>query len=212
MQVFNKQRVVYEFEGKWKESFGTPERTARWFITGPPFAGKSSFCFQLCKYLTSFGVVGYNNFEEGDSQTVADKIEAYGLMDAAAHFKLIPGEPVADFKKRMLRRQSPAFGIIDSVQHAGMDKKMYVDFANSLSNSRRGKGLVFINHWVKNDLTKFIKHDCGIKIEVQGYVAYVQSRYGGCKPFVIWEEGAKTYWGKKYNSVIAGRYWPGQKK
>ncbi|MFT3750938.1 MAG: hypothetical protein QM768_21675 [Agriterribacter sp.] len=211
MQVFNKQRVIYQFEDRWKESFGTPERLARWFITGPPFSGKSSLCFQLCKYLTQFGVVGYNNYEEGDSQTVADKLAAYGLLDAD-NFKLIPGEPVEDFKKRMLRRQAPAFGVIDSVQHAAMDKKTYVDFVNALSNNRRGKGLVFINHWVKNELTKYIKHDCGIKIEVIGYVAYVQSRYGGCNPFVIWEEGAKRYWGKKYNSVIAGRYWPGQKK
>ncbi len=211
-QVFNKQRVVYAFEGKFKESFGNPERIARWYITGPPFSGKSSFCFQLCKYLSTFGTVAYNNYEEGDSQTVADKIQEHGLMEREAHFKLIPGEPVPDFQKRMTRRQSAAFAVTDSVQHAGMDKKTYVAFSNALSNNRRGKSLIFICHWVKNDLTKFIKHDCGIKIEVLGFVAHVESRYGGNKPFIIWEQGAKNYWGKKYNSVIAGRYWPGQKK
>ena len=156
--------------------------------------------------------MAYNNLEEGDSVTVANKIREHGLLERDAHFLLIPGEPIVDFQKRMLRRQSPAFGIVDSVQHAGLNIKTYKAFADALCNNRRGKSLVFINHWKNNDLTLFIKHDCYIKIEVIGFIAHVESRYGGNKPFIIWEQGAKNYWGKKYNSVIAGRYWPGQKK
>jgi hypothetical protein len=45
-----------------------------------------------------------------------------------------------------------------------------------------------------------------------GFIAYVESRYGGGKPFLIWEEGAKKYWRKKYKDVIEGKYWPGKKK
>lgn len=212
LQVINKQRVIYEFDGKWLESFGKPERTARWFVKGPPSSGKSSLCFQLSEYLTKFGVVGYNNYEEGDSWTVADKIEKYGLKEKGDRFRLIPGEPIEEFKKRMLRRKSPNFGIIDSVQHAGFNVKTYKDFADSLCNDRRGKSLVFINHWKNSDLSWFIKHDCYIKVEVIGFIAHVEGRYGGGVPFVIWEKKAKEYWGKKYNTVIAGRYWPGQKK
>lgn len=37
---------------------------------------------------------------------------------------------------------------------------------------------------------------------MKGYVAFVVSRYGGNKPYVIWEDGAKKFWGDKYNEVV----------
>lgn len=212
-QILNKKRIIYPFEGRFKDSFGQPEQIAKWFITGPSFNGKSSLVFDLCNYLTAFGAVDYNNFEEagGDSETVADKIRMYGLNDKDGKFRLFKA-PIALFKERMLKRKSAAFGVVDSVQHSEMTRHEYIDFTDSLCNNRRGKSLMFVNHWVKNDFTKFIRHDCDIKIEVINFVAYVQSRYGGNKPFVIWEEKAKQLWGKNYRKVINGTYWPGQKK
>lgn len=211
-QVVNKKRTIYPFTGPYLESFGQPEKIAKIFITGPSFSGKSSLVFDLCNYFTAFGSVDYNNFEEGDSQTVAEKIQRHGLMDKERTFKLLPKVPLDEFKERLLRRKSAAFGIIDSVQHAEINKHIYINLVDSLCVPKKGKCLIFINHWVKNDLTKFIKHDCDIKIEVIGFVAKVLSRYGGNKPFIIWEAGAKKYWQKKYNAVIQGKYWPGEKK
>jgi hypothetical protein len=211
-QVVNKQRVIYPFQGNLKESFGQPERIAKWFITGPSFSGKSSLIFSLCNELCTYGKVDYNSFEEGDSQTVAEKIERHGLLEREGAFKLLPKVPVHAFKHRMLKRKSAAFGVIDSVQHAEMNKHTYIDLVDSLCNQKRGKSLLFINHWIKNDLTKHIKHDCDIKIEVVGFVAHVESRYGGNHPFLIWEDGAKRYWGKRFRQVVDGKYWPGQKK
>lgn len=211
-QIVNKKRIIYEFDGAYLESFGRPEQIAKWFITGPSYSGKSSFLFMLCGYLCKFGKVDYNSFEEGDSQTVSEKIQRHGLLDNEGDFKLLPKMPLHDFLERLSKRKSAAFGIVDSVQHAEVNKHEYIEFTDALCNQKKRKSILFINHWVKNDLTKFIKHDCDIKIEVIGFVANVQSRYGGNKPFLIWEQGAKSYWGKKYNHVINGRYWPGQKK
>ncbi len=211
-QVVNKKRTIYDFDGPFLETMGRPEKIAKIFITGPSYSGKSSFTFQLCKYLTRFGSVDYNNFEEGDSQTVAEKIQEHGLLDAEKVFRLLPKVSIPEFHERLLRRKSAAFAVIDSVQHAELNKHEYIKLVDSLCVPRRGKCIIFINHWVKNDLTKFIKHDCDIKIEVVGFVANVLSRYGGNKRFVIWEKGAKAYWQKKYNSVVQGKYWPGEKK
>ena len=47
-----------------------------------------------------------------------------------------------------------------------------------------------------------VEVDVDIKVRVEGFVAFVRSRYGGNKPFVIWEEGAKKYWGRKYRFII----------
>lgn len=211
-QMVKKKRDIYEFTGDFLESFGCPEKIAKWFITGPSFSGKSSLTFKLCHYLSQFGKIDYNSLEEGDSQTVVNKIVEHKLTEADGQFRLLAKVPVPDFKARLLQRKSASFGVIDSVQHAHLNKHDYDELVDSLCCPRRGKSMVFINHWVKNDLTKHIRHDCDIKIEVIGFVANVQSRYGGCKPFLVWEKGAKDYWGKKYTAVINGRYWPGGKK
>jgi hypothetical protein len=39
---------------------------------------------------------------------------------------------------------------------------------------------------------KKIKYMCDVKVEVKDYVAKIRSRFGGNKPFVIWDEGAKA--------------------
>lgn len=211
-QVVNKKRTIYPFSGPFQDSMGQPEKIAKIFITGPSYSGKSSFTFDLCNYLTQFGCVDYNSFEEGDSQTVAEKLTRHGLEEQEKMFRLLPKVSMPEFHERLLRRKSAAFAVIDSVQHAELNKHEYIKLVDSLCVPRRGKCIIFINHWVKNDLTKFIKHDCDIKIEVIGFVAKVLSRYGGNKPYVVWEKGAKAYWQKKYNSVVQGKYWPGEKK
>jgi len=218
-QIISKQRDIYQFTGKFLESFGLPERHAKWFITGPSYAGKSSLIFELCNYLTAFGIIDYNNHEEagGDSQTVATKIIQTGMGDKDGRVRLYKAPIVSSneyetFFERLKKRNSADFGVTDSIQHAELNKKEYLQLTNTFSNPKKGKSLLFISHWAKNDFTNFVKHDCDIKVEVRNFVAYVESRYGGGKPFVIWESEAKKKWGKKYKDVVAGKYWPGQKK
>ncbi|WP_346236126.1 hypothetical protein ABDK00_017035 [Niabella insulamsoli] len=216
--ILNKKRTIYDFEGRFLDSFGRPEKHAKWFITGPSFSGKSSFVFTLCDYLADHGLIDYNNHEEagGDAQTVADKIEKHVRPEVRHKIRLYKAAMESDTHEtmldRMMKKASADFGVIDSVQHAELSKRQYLNMTDKLCSPRKGKSLIFINHWIKNDYTKFLKHDCDVKIEVIGFVAYVESRYGGNKPFVIWEQGAKDYWRKKYTQVIRGKYWPGKKK
>lgn len=217
-QVLKKERVIYEFEGDFLASFGKPERHAKWFITGPSFSGKSSLIFTVCNYLTGFGLVDYNSHEEagGDSETVADKIRLSGMADKDGKVRLykapIEDERYETFGERLAKKNSANFAVLDSMQHAELDKKSYLRLTEALCTPRKGKSIIFISHWIKNDFTKFVKHDCDIKVEVIGFIANIESRFGGNKPFVIWEQGAKNYWRKRYKDVINGRYWPGRKK
>jgi len=219
-QILNKERILYPFEGEFLASFGRPEKHAKWFITGPSYSGKSSFIFRLCNYLSQFGVIDYNNHEEagGDSQTVAEKLMFSGLGEKEKESKIrlykapIESATHQTFLERLQQRSSANFAVLDSMQHAELNKKLYLQLTDQLCTPKKGKSLLFISHWAKNDFTLFVKHDCDIKIEVIGFVAHVQSRYGGNKPFVIWPEEAKKYWGKKFTQVVAGNYWPGRKK
>jgi hypothetical protein len=214
-QILKKERNVFPFEGRFLESFGKPEKHAKWFITGPSFAGKSSLLFELAAYMCGFTRVDINEMEEagGDSETVAQKIRQSKMPDG--NIRMYKAPLISDVSQtlyeRMTLRNSPGFVVINSMQHAEMDKKLFLHYTDTFCNPRRAKSMCFISHWIKNDLTKFVKHDCDIKIEVIGYVAHVESRYGGGKPFIIWEQGAKNYWKKKYHRVINGWYWPGKK-
>lgn len=213
-QIVNKKRFLHEFSGRFLESFGKPEQHCKWFITGPSYSGKSSFVFQLCEYLIDFGKIDYNNHEEagGDSDTVAVKLRNAGLTDSklVRFYKAnIESEEYETFLERLMKRNSADFAILDSMQHAGLNKRTYLELTTKLCTPRKKKNLIFISHWIKNDFTKFVKHDCDIKIEVKGFVAKVESRCtdAGNKPFLIWEEGAKRFWGKQYKNVLAGKYW-----
>lgn len=217
-QILNKKRHIYLFEDRFKDSFGLPERHAKWFITGPSFSGKSSLIFTICNYLTNFGIVDYNSHEEagGDSETVADKLRLSGGHDKNGKIRLykapIESDEYETFTERLLKKKSADFAVLDSMQHAELNKKQYLDMTERLCNPRKGKSLLFVSHWVKNDFTKFVKHDCDIKIEVINFTAHIESRYGGNKPFIIWEQQARKMWGKNYNQVIHGKYWPGAKR
>jgi hypothetical protein len=111
----------------------------------------------------------------------------------------------------MKKKKAAQFGVIDSVQYAGFDYDYYKEMKREL----RKKSLLFISHAQGNNplgrTADSIRYDARIKVHVIGYMAKVISRYGGNMPFIIWEEGAKKYWGKKFNSVKEGKYWPGQK-
>ncbi|MCH5690009.1 hypothetical protein LWM68_40785 [Niabella sp. W65] len=143
--IINKQRSIYEFTGAFFESFGNPERHARWFITGPSFSGKSSFVFTLCDYLTQHGIVDYNNHEEagGDAQTVADKLQKHVAEENRSKIRLYKAPIESDthetFLERLMKKGSADFAVLDSVQHAEMNRSQYLHITGKLSNPAKAK-------------------------------------------------------------------------
>jgi hypothetical protein len=211
-QVLNKKRIIYDFDGPFLESFGNPERNAIWCIWGQSANGKTRFLLQLCKYLCRFGLVAYNSLEEGDGESFAKALRETDMHEVEGKFKLIDMEAAPEFFQRLQKKKAAQFAVIDSIQYAGFDYSFYKEMKVRL----RKKSLLFISHaqgsMPLGRTADAIRYDASIKVHVIGYVAKVRSRYGGHKPYVIWEDGAKRYWGKKYSSVIAGKYWPGEKK
>ncbi len=63
------------FQGKWKDFFGTPAIVFHLAVHGKPGEGKSTFCIQFADYLAkNFGKVVYVSGEEGFSKTLRDKV------------------------------------------------------------------------------------------------------------------------------------------
>ncbi len=198
-QLYKTKFKVMEFEGKFKATFGRPQMGGSWIIWGDSSNGKTSLAMQLAKYLTLFGKVIYNSFEEGVSLSFKNTLERNAMHEVAGRFLILNGEPTEAMIKRLRKRYSADIIIIDSIQHAGITKEDY----KKLKNTFPGKLFIYISHakgrLPKGEVADFIRYDSDLKIYVEGYRAFVSGRLNDSdhKHFDIWEEKAKTY----YNEI-----------
>ncbi len=183
------------FEGGWYNSIGAPELTGSWLIWGNSANGKTRFALQLAKYLSTFGRVAYNSLEEGLSKSMQTAILDVGMQDVARRFVLLNNESIDHLRKRLQRRQSPDIIFIDSLQYTGLTYNEY----KGLRDEFRKKLFIFISHAdgrePKGQVAKAVRYDAFVKIYIEGFKAFPQSRYGGGADYVIWEKGAREFWG-----------------
>ena len=96
-------------------------------------------------------------------------------------------------KERLRKQRSPKVVIIDSLQYTGLTYTEY----KALRDEFRSKLFIFISHAnggsPKGAVANSVKYDAFVKVYVEGYRAYPQSRYGGNVPYTVWPEGAAKY-------------------
>lgn len=188
------QARVLQFEGAWLAAIGQPELRGSWIIWGNPANGKTRFALQLAKYLAGFVRVAYDTIEEGLSLSIKEAVMACAIGDVSRSFLLLDQEPVPDLIKRLQRRKSPEAVIIDSLQYTGLSYAQYKQLRDGFPH----KLFILISHAdgrePKGNVAKSVRYDAFVKIYVEGYKAFPQSRYGGGQPFTIWEKGAADFW------------------
>ena len=183
------------FDGAWADAIGTPELTGSWIIWGNSSNGKTRFALQLAKYLCKFCLVAYDSLEEGLSLSMQQAIAEVGMSDCKRQFVLLDKEPMAELVARLKKQRAPQVVIIDSLQYTGLKYSEY----KTLRDTFRNRLFIFVSHAdgrePKGEVGKSVKYDAFVKIFVEGYKAIPQSRFGGGAEYVIWEKGAKQYWG-----------------
>lgn len=199
--VVNAKFEVAEFDGAFLASFGKPELRGSWIIYGGSGSGKTTFVMQLSKYLTRFRRVAYNSLEQGLSLSLQKAWERVEMEEVGNRIILLNKESLQDLKQRLNRKQSPDIVVIDSVQYWHGLK--WSDFT-SLKDGYPNKLFIFVSHERGNlpdgKLAQKIRYDSDIKIRVEGYKAFVTTRYEdaelgeGGADYIIWEEGASKYW------------------
>jgi hypothetical protein len=195
-----------ELPQNFTDSFGGLTKNFDMMIWGPSGHGKSNLTVKILKFVLLHGRGLYVSGEEGTGPSMQMMImrhlgEDYtGKIQFADHTMTLH-----ELRKRLAKKNSEQFIVIDSIQYFTMDyteyKKLKQDFPN--------KAFVFISHPKGREpegKTAFkIKHDVDIKIRVQNYIGVVKSRLkfdGITKNIVIHEEGAKKAWGKKYKEAL----------
>ena len=186
-----------DFDGPWLEAIGRPELTGSWIIWGNSANGKTRFALQLARYLARFVKVAYNSIEEGLSVTMREAVLSIGMADVQRNFLLLDKETITELGNRLAARKSPQVVIIDSLQYTGLTYTEY----KLLRDKFRHKLFIFISHaegkLPKGNVAKSVRYDANVKILVEGYKAFCESRYGGGEPFTIWAKGAQEYWDYK---------------
>lgn len=192
---------VAEFDGAFLASFGKPELRGAWLIYGGSGSGKTTFVMQICKYLTRFRRVAYDSLEQGLSLSLQKAWERVGMEEVGNRIILLNKESLSDLRMRLGKKQSPDVVVVDSLQYWYGFK--WKDFTR-LKDDFPDKLFIFVSHECgglpEGKLAQKIRYDSEIKIRVEGYKAFVTTRYEeaergeGGADFVIWEQGANDYW------------------
>lgn len=204
--VLAAQFETAEFTGPYLASFGRPELRGAWIIWGGSGSGKTTFTLMLCKYLAQFRRVAYNSLEQGLSLSLQKAWERVEMAEAGSNIILLNKEELPELRERLRKRKSPEIIVIDSVQYL---TKFYQQQFKELKAEFPNKLFIFISQADKADkdpagtVAKHIRYDADIKIRVEGYKAFVTTRYEdqdkgeGGADFIIWERGAADYWAER---------------
>lgn len=201
--VLAAQFETADFDGPFLASFGRPELRGTWIIWGTSGSGKTTFMLMLCKYLCKFRRVAYDSLEQGLSLSLQKAWERVEMEEAGSQIVLLNKESMSDLRERLHKRKSPDVVVIDSVQYLHGWK--WNDYTK-LKDEFPDKLFIFISQADKSgkdpdsNIAKKIRYDAEIKIRVEGYKAFVTTRYEvpelgeGGQDFTIWQEGADEYW------------------
>lgn len=208
-QIVDKEFVSIEgLSEKFTNSFGDIEDTFSCIISGESGNGKTSMITDTLKELQPLGEVLYLGLEEGHAKSFKkalvrsgmnlEKIKVYDDLDFDGLVKILD------------RRFSPKIVVIDSIQYIGLTYIQYKFLKRKYLYGRKAsarKILIMISHskgkTIDGKAAFSIRHDCMIKIFVKGFIGIMTSRFESKKNYVIWEGGAKDYWGTKYDDMTA---------
>jgi len=179
--------------------FGQLTEQILMFIHGQSGNGKSRFTMGLLKILMKYGDVMYVSPEEGHRHTM--QLSAKDNLTIDEHSgKITFWDHTMTYEElviKLRKKKSPKYVVIDSLQYWGITKEKYKYLKEHFPN----KGFIIISHSKgKNPMGQLavdIEYDMDIKVHVEGFVALVRARGVGPKHYIIWDEGAIGYWGRK---------------
>jgi hypothetical protein len=195
---------VFDFEDKWLDSFGLPERNSKWIVYGHSGNGKTEFCMQLARYFCNFGKVYYNSFEQGISKSLQDCVQRNDFVPVKGKIVFGDKDSFDAMLVKLGERNSARVVFIDSRDYLNLTAEQF----RTLTKRFPRKSFVIIC-WEsggkpKGEYAKSIEFMCDVKIRVDRFVAYPRSRFGGCAEYVVWENAPSLPQVNKVRVVESG--------
>ncbi|URC13966.1 hypothetical protein [Flavobacterium sp. B183] len=189
-QFMEKSFDVYDIEDRWLDSFGQIEKNFKMSITGDSGNGKTELVIQFIKELALHfkAKVDYYSYEQGHSKSLQSAIKRNNMEDVKGKVMFVTGGAFDELMTRLKRRASAKIIVIDSQDYSELTTKQYKELEKTFP-----KKAIIVVSWAKNDKPKNqaardIEYMTDIKVVVKNFKAYPRSRFGGNKPFVIWDK------------------------
>lgn len=206
-QIMKKKYTLIEnLPEKFRDSFGELSMPFVGIIWGQSGQGKTNLVFTMIDaFLVNFKVL-FLSLEEGHEMSMKNSLVRHfesGADDKLKNLKVSDSRVTFDELCVLLKKKRSAnIIVVDSLQFFNIT---YDDY-KMLKGLFPKKSFLFISHakgkTPKGGCADSIMYDAGLKIRVDGYIAFPISRYGGNIPYVIWEDGAKQKHGKAYRQII----------
>lgn len=197
--------LVENLAPEFTDSLGQIEDAFDMLIHGASGNGKTNFTIQLIKALVKAlnCRCEYVSFEEGQGKTMQDAlVHRHRLLDELGNnLVLVEHYTFGELVKEMNKRRSAKIFVIDSLQASHFTAEQCAELKHRFVLSKKRKIIIYIS-WSEGKTpagatARSVEYYANIKVRVEGLIAFIRSRYGGNKNYVIWEEGAKKYWGTK---------------
>ncbi len=172
-----------EFDGKFLELIGKPEKVFSGMVWGLPKGGKSNLAIRLADYLQEyFGEVLYVAAEEGESATLQEKFKDIGGSKVTILVSKDRNE-IRDY----IKSHPFDFVFIDSINVANIDN----DFLEIIKQANPKKSFVSVVQATKGGNFKgeqSLEHNCDFVIKVIEGVAYQKGRFAPASEINIFNE------------------------
>lgn len=192
------------------DSLGKIEEAFDAIIYGESGNGKTNFAALLIVALLEAlkCKCEYVSYEEAHGQTMQELfIHRHKVLERLGNvIQLTDHYTYDELVKRMARKQSAKIWVIDSIQASKLSKDEWAALKSRFVFGKKKKILIAIS-WADGKKpqgadAKAIEYYANIKMRVDRLIMFPKSRYGGNKPFIIWEgneeEGALFHWGSEY--------------
>ena len=186
----NKTFDVYEIDGEWLDSFGLIEKNFKMSVTGESGGGKTELVVQFIKELClKFNTkADYFSYEQGPSKSLQSAIQRNNMEEVKGKVMFITGGTFDQLLERLKRRASARIVVIDSQDYSELSTKQYKELVKLFPR----KSFIVVS-WAKkgkpkNQASRDIEYMSCIKVVVENFKAFPRSRFGGNKPFVIWNK------------------------
>lgn len=184
-----------EFTDEWLKLFGKPEHNFKMLVYGDPKHGKTDTCIAFAKYLSQFGMVYYNSYEQGKSKSLQDAVKRNRLDEVAGRVMFGNKDSFEDMKLKLKTNRSK-FVFIDSRDYMNLTLENFKELTTMFPK----KSFIVIC-WEKSgkpagDQAQSMVYVMDIVVHIKNFTAHPTSRFacdeGGNKPHNFYKGALKN--------------------
>jgi hypothetical protein len=199
-ELYAKKRNILRLSDGWSDLLGDIERKGSTIIWGQSGAGKTTFLCYFVQELSRLERILWNDIEEGDSHSLKTVFQRTEMHNYKHRITVLDKMPISEMHTKLDKPKSANIVVINSLQHAQINKKDYLELKNSYPN----KKFVWLSHAEGKEpegrLGRFVRYDSNEAIYIEGFTAFAKSRTKASTPLAFMPKQAQEYHGLSFDN------------